>query len=863
MNQCTLPPPAQPLPNGADQPAPVRQPSLLMVFVRALCWMLFALESASWRWLLAHRRQLYPQSCELRLRPGDPLRVLLQSLWLVLVKPVDQRPHTLTRFATSCLAALSRCRQVQGKALQRLLARDSGRQISAQPVPERPDGTATWLQLPMLLVAMPVLVLCITQPLEPYQQALFAGLLWLIALGVARFSGRRATLILIVLSILVSSRYFWWRYSSTLNWDDPLDLGCGLLLLAAESYSWLVLILGYLQSIWPLDRQPCPLPTDMANWPSVDIYIPTYNEDLSVVRPTVLAAIGIDWPQSKLNIWLLDDGKRDEFRQFAAAAGVGYLTRSDNRHAKAGNLNTAMGKTSGEFIAIFDCDHIPTRSFLQITMGWFLRSPRLGVLQTPHHFLSADPFERNLDNFRQTPNENTLFYGLTQNGNDLWDATFFCGSCAILRRTALENIGGFAVETVTEDAHTSLRLHRNGWTSAYIRIPQAAGLATESLSAHIGQRIRWARGMVQIFRLDNPLFGPGLSLGQRLCYFNAMLHFLSGVPRLIYLTAPLAFLLLHAYIIYAPALLILLFVVPHIVHSTMTNSRIQGRYRHSFWSEIYETVLSWYIARPTSVALFNPRKGTFNVTAKGGLIEDDQFDWKMAKPFLILAALNLTGLLFGLYRLLWGASDERLTVLISLCWVLYNLIVLGGALAVAAEVRQIRRAHRVDLHLDAAIRLPSGHAYPCTLLNYSDGGVSIQLPHGLDLTLPDAAKLSLLLRRGHEEFEFPARGRSIIQGVLGAELDPMDLRRHGRFVQCTFARADTWARWHDGFVQDKPLSSLRGIARVGLGGYRQTLLYAPPWMQPLIDFGRGTGQWLASFVPTNPVLSTVQTGSRP
>jgi cellulose synthase (UDP-forming) len=861
MNQLTQPLPAQPSPSEAgNSPSATRHPTLLMALFRVLCWTLLRLESTSWRWLLEHRQQLYPQACWLRLRPADPLRVLLQSLWYVLRKPVQQRPPRATWLATSCLPALSRCRQA---LYIRMLARDGTRQISAQPAPARSNDNGAWLQLPILLVAIALLAVCITQPLEPYQQALFAGLLWLIALSVARFSGRRATLILIVLSILVSSRYFWWRYSSTLNWEDPLDLSCGLLLLAAESYSWLVLILGYLQSIWPLDRQPCPLPPDIAKWPSVDIYIPTYNEDLSVVRPTVLAALGIDWPQSKLDIWILDDGKRDEFRQFAAEAGVGYLTRPDNRHAKAGNLNAAMCKTNGEFIAIFDCDHIPTRSFLQMTMGWFLHSPRLGVLQTPHHFLSADPFERNLDNFRQTPNENTLFYGLTQNGNDLWDATFFCGSCAILRRAALESIGGFAVETVTEDAHTSLRLHRQGWTSAYIRIPQAAGLATESLSAHIGQRIRWARGMVQIFRLDNPLFGQGLSLGQRLCYFNAMLHFLSGVPRLIYLTAPLAFLVLHAYIIYAPALLILLFVVPHIAHSTMTNSRIQGKYRHSFWSEIYETVLSWYIARPTSVALLNPRKGTFNVTAKGGLIEGDQFDWKMAKPFLFLAALNLIGLLFGVYRLLWGPSDERLTVLISLCWVLYNLVILGGALAVAAEVRQIRRAHRVDLHLDAGIRLPSGHAYPCTLLNYSDGGVSIQLPQGLNLNLTDVTRLSLLLRRGHEEFEFPARGRSITQGLLGAELEPMDLRRHGRFVQCTFARADTWARWHNGFEQDKPLSSLSGIARVGISGYRQTLLYAPSCAQPLIAFLGSAGRWFASFVPVTPVLSIVKAGPHP
>ncbi|WP_334610835.1 glycosyltransferase family 2 protein, partial [Escherichia coli] len=309
-----------------------------------------------------------------------------------------------------------------------------------------------------------------------------------------------------------------------------------------------------------------------------------------------------------------------EFRQFAQNVGVKYIARTTHEHAKAGNINNALKYAKGEFVSIFDCDHVPTRSFLQMTMGWFLKEKQLAMMQTPHHFFSPDPFERNLGRFRKTPNEGTLFYGLVQDGNDMWDATFFCGSCAVIRRKPLDEIGGIAVETVTEDAHTSLRLHRRGYTSAYMRIPQAAGLATESLSAHIGQRIRWARGMVQIFRLDNPLTGKGLKFAQRLCYVNAMFHFLSGIPRLIFLTAPLAFLLLHAYIIYAPALMIALFVVPHMIHASQTNSKIQGKYRHSFWSEIYETVLAWYIAPPTLVALINPHKGKFNVTAKGGLV---------------------------------------------------------------------------------------------------------------------------------------------------------------------------------------------------------------------------------------------------
>ncbi|BAN96871.1 cellulose synthase catalytic subunit [Plautia stali symbiont] len=130
-----------------------------------------------------------------------------------------------------------------------------------------------------------------------------------------------------------------------------------------------------------------------------------------------------------------------------------------------------------------------------------------------------------------------------------------------------------------------------------------------------------------------------------------MLHFLAGIPRLIFLLAPLAFLLCHVYIIYAPALAIAIYVLPHMVHTSLTNSRIQGRWRHSFWSKVYETVLAWYIARPTTVALFNPHKGKFNVTAKGGLVEERHLDWVITKPYMLLVLLNIAGIGMGFWRM--------------------------------------------------------------------------------------------------------------------------------------------------------------------------------------------------------------------
>ena len=673
---------------------------------------------------------------------------------------------------------------------------------------------------------------CITTPFTFVEQCIFSALLCMVALWVRGFSGRAPNLLLITLSLVATSRYLWWRCSATLNWDDILGLTLGVGLLCAEAYAVLIMCLGYFQTMWPLGRTVAPLPKDSSLWPSVDVYIPTYNEPLAVVKPTVFAALGIDWPEDRINIYLLDDGRRDSFEFFASSVGVHYITRTTNEHAKAGNLNNALTKTQGEFVAIFDCDHIPTRSFLQVTMGWFLKDSNVALIQTPHHFFSPDPFERNLGNFRDSPNENELFYGLCQDGNDLWGAAFFCGSCAVLRREPLLEIGGIATETVTEDAHTALKLHRQGYGSVYLNIPQAAGLATESLSAHIGQRIRWARGMTQIFRLDNPLLGKGLSIAQRLCYANAMLHFLHALPRIVFLTAPLAFLVFQAYIIHAPAFTIAIYVLPHLVHSSVANSRMQGPYRRSYWAEMYETVLAWYILKPTLMALISPHKGQFNVTEKGGLVTKKHFDWAISKPYLVLVILNLSGLLFGAFRLLTGPTAEIDTLVLNLIWTTYNVLILGGAIAVSEEAKQIRQTHRVAFDLPGSLCSSTGKIVPCTIKDYSNGGFGVQYPEQLGFALGDEVSISLSL--GRREFSFPATIINLTKGRLGVKFEGLTETQERDLIQCTFARADAWVNWNSGRSVDRPLSSLGEVIVIGFRGYKRLIQSVAPILMPMI-----------------------------
>ncbi|WP_349573314.1 UDP-forming cellulose synthase catalytic subunit [Azotobacter salinestris] len=830
--------------------------AVLFCVLQALVWLVLHLESPAWQAVRRDHGRWFPHLANKVPTLGDPLRYGLQGLWLLLTRPVVlPRPTVRRGLWHSATAPLRWLRLWHGLIRDRI-----GRRLQNGRI-----GTAAETALAGLsrcqrgvlagvlgLFGTALALLCITEPFGLQAQLLFSLLLWMLAMALWRLPGSFPTLLLILLSTIVSCRYLWWRYNSTLNWDSALDLTLGLVLLAAETYAWLVLVLGYIQSGWPLRRTPAPLPADTAQWPTVDLMIPTYNEDLAVVQTTVFAALGLDWPAGKLRIHLLDDGRRESFRRFAAEVGVGYITRPDNRHAKAGNLNHALTLTDGELVAIFDCDHVPVRSFLQLTVGWFLRDPKLALVQTPHHFFSPDPFERNLGTFGREPNEGELFYGLVQDGNDLWNAAFFCGSCAVLRRAALEAIGGFAVETVTEDAHTALRLHRHGWNSAYLRIPQAAGLATETLAAHIGQRIRWARGMVQILRTDNPLFGKGLSPFQRLCYINAMLHFLAGLPRLVFLTAPLAFLLLHAYIIYAPALMILLYVLPHMLHASLAGSRLQSDYRHILWGELYETVLAWYIARPTTLALFAPKLGAFNVTAKGGLIPDGWFDWRTARPYLVLAALNALGLGFAVWRLFHGPAEEIGTVVVSSLWVLFNLLIIGGAVAVSAEVRQVRQNHRVTAVLEAVLRLPDGRAYPCLLSDYSVGGAGIKLPQAL--TLAQGLPATLLLARGRREFAFPCTLSRCLGRQIGIRFDGLSRQQQIDLVQCTFARADAWLnRTGRHGEEERLLSSVASVLRLGGRGYLRLFEYAPGWLRRLLRPVSRLLRWLSSFLPRSPL----------
>ncbi|WP_255462483.1 UDP-forming cellulose synthase catalytic subunit [Granulicella sp. WH15] len=651
----------------------------------------------------------------------------------------------------------------------------------------------------------------------------------LLAMILNRFKGSRVvTIALMLISLAATLRYGWWRVYTIIQYfgDEAnprftIDAVLMLVLISAEAYTVLIMVLGFMQTSAPLRRKPMPLPEDEAEWPHVDVLIPTYNEPLSLVRYTALAANNIDYPPEKLHVYILDDGTREGFRRFAEEAGVGYIVRAEHNHAKAGNINHALTTMNSPLVAIFDCDHVPTRSFLQVTVGWFLAEKKLAMLQTPHYFYSPDPFERNLLQYKSIPNEGELFYGIIQDGNDLWNATFFCGSCAVIRREALNEVGGIATETVTEDAHTSLRMQKKGWNTAYINLPQAAGLATETLAAHVGQRVRWARGMIQILRTDNPMLASGMKLTQRLCYFNAMLHFMYAVPRLIFLCAPLIYMLLGRTVIPGYWVAILAYAMPHLVISSLTNSRVQGRHRHSFWNEIYETVLAPYILLPTLLALINPKLGKFNVTDKGSTLAETTFDRHIAAPTTWLLLLNFLGVCAVPYRLLVTDPTHPGTVLSNLAWILFNMVILGVAAACANEQQQRRSSVRIPAQLSVRLRLPQGELIYGMTEDMSVGGASLRCGNAYEFELGQSLQLAFPAQTGNAEIGATVVG--IREGAVRLQFNTPTIEEEETLTCALYSRANSWIKLRDDVEVDRPMVSLARVVRISFAGFNQVL----------------------------------------
>jgi cellulose synthase (UDP-forming) len=556
---------------------------------------------------------------------------------------------------------------------------------------------------------------------------------------------------------IISLRYFIWRTFDTLIYTGLYDLMGMMLIYLAECYAITIHFLGMFVSLWPLESAPVPLPDDPSLLPTVDVLIPTYTESEDIVKLTVTAAMQIEYPRDKINIYILDDGgtaarrsrpeisakaqeRHYRLRRMAGELGVHYLTREQNDHAKAGNINHALPRINGDLMLLLDCDHVPTRDILKNTVGWFLKDEKLFLVQTPHFFINTTTVEKNIGSFSNAPGENDMFYHGIQPGMDLWNSSYFCGSAALLRRKFLLEAGGIAGNTITEDAETSLRLHEKGYNSVFINRPMICGLSPETFDDYIIQRTRWAQGMVQIFVLSNPLLSKGLTFQQKICYFNSCFFWFFSIARFIFYIGPSLFLILGQKVYHASVSQIFAYAVPHVLNVFIVMDFFYGRYRRRFFSEVYESVQSLFLTPAVFSAIFHPRKPVFKITPKGKRIANEFLN-PMATVFFMICLLNVVGIGFAVVKWVYYPLF-RSVIFIAFFWCLYNLLLGLITLGAFWERQQLRHHHRVRSTGTATVFFPKANqSLPGEIKDLSLTGVGVELALPLSARLDEAVRL--------------------------------------------------------------------------------------------------------------------------
>jgi cellulose synthase (UDP-forming) len=509
----------------------------------------------------------------------------------------------------------------------------------------------------------------------------------------------------------VAARYLWWRLVDTVL-PYPYDGGNFYwvwflyvieLLAFCEVAVFLILMSRYVDRSAEADAlAPVFFGGDPGDWPTVDVFIPTYNEPLDVLERTIIGALALDYPKDKLKVYVLDDMRRDWLQAYCEKKGAIHVTRNDNAHAKAGNMNNGLKVSSGDFVAIFDADFVPYRHFLRRTLPLFT-DPGIGIVQTPQHFFNVDPVQSNLGLENIWPDEQRLFFDEMAPSRDAWDVSFCCGSCSVARREALDKIGGFPTESITEDLLTTLSMLNHGYKTRYLNERLSMGLAAESLAGYFIQRERWCQGGIQTLYLHNgPLRGPGLSLFQRVM-FLPMSWIVQYLVRFTILMVPVVYLWIGAVPLYFTS------VAEYLSHQLPI---LAAYFLLMIWitPTRYLPVVSSAIGTfatfrmlPTVVSsIIRPFDKPFKVTPKGTGNIENQFDKYSFACIGILLVATAIGLFLNVMPE-WGNAHGQFS-LIAGCWTGINIVVLVIASLICFEKpRRLFHAFKVEepVRLDA------------------------------------------------------------------------------------------------------------------------------------------------------------------
>jgi cellulose synthase (UDP-forming) len=543
--------------------------------------------------------------------------------------------------------------------------------------------------------------------------------------------------------------YLTWRIAFTMP-AGGASRTVAWLLIAFEALPLLGLVVRTV-TLWSLDSvTPGPV-TEAPQGARVAVLIPTYNEPVEVIAPTIAAACVLE-PAHET--WVLDDGDREWVRELCGAYGARYVRRDEHDHAKAGNMNHALdliafedatGTGGVDIVAILDCDHVPLPTFLTATLGWF-EDGEIALVQGPQAFYNAGAFDDD-----GVSGEQGLFFNVLMTARQSSGAgTFWCGSTSLIRVAALREVGGVATETITEDMHTTMKLNRAGWKTAYHHQTLAVGLAPATADQYLLQRRRWGMGAMQIFAHER-LWAAKRWLSWRAWYeyLNGTLWWLEGIATLIAFGVPVAILLSGVSTSTADPLLFTG------VFTAMFVTRLWGMKRLMRKQIHFPTAFALRIFRvPVGIAclwwLVSRRTLTFEVTPKGG--SDERVRGQVPRilwALTVFVALVAAYAAAGLAGLVPWRTDPSSTVSSGLWLLLASFVLFTGARRIRASqfATSRRNAHRFGVRTSVEIDGKLGE-----LVDISTGGAAVRFPKGalpnlgmVEMTLPGGLPIKVMM----------------------------------------------------------------------------------------------------------------------
>ncbi|MBA3236063.1 MAG: glycosyltransferase [Chloroflexi bacterium] len=594
-------------------------------------------------------------------------------------------------------------------------------------------------------------------------------------------------------ALAVTLGYLVWRA----GWTLALDVWwLSIPLLVLEIHAFIGLLL-FTVSLWDVDRRPTTHDVTETDR-KVAVLVPTYNEGLEVLMPTVAAAVAMRVPHET---WVLDDGNRPEVAKLAAELGAKYIARPTHEHAKAGNLNHALGIIDADYIGVLDADHVASPDFLVRTLGYFDDS-RIALVQTPQEFYNLESFEHESGGTTRAMvdgetdqsgrfHEQALFYRILQPGKNRWGGAFWCGTGAVLRVNALRDVGLVATDTITEDIHTTIRLHRRGWKTIYHNEILARGLAAPDAATYQLQRHRWGTGAMQVLRKENPITVSGLTLGQRLTYAATLSGWFDAWRTMGYLVLPMIVVATGVVPIAVDALTFAIaFVTMFILSQISMRVLSRGCHRPAL-SLVFELVRMTPNLLATTT-LLSRQRATFKVTPKGRT-SDGRTATHVPRPLTVLLGLSVIAV--GWYALtLLGVTPVTYSVPwavhAAFGWMLVNVAFVWLAIQRVRSPRfTAERRSSVRFATDLLGRIDG---IEVIIKDVSLTGARVELPlpvpiaehTTLTVDVPDGPTLEFI---GENRLTWTdARGRP----MLGFEFDPGQHASRARLALALFGADD-------------------------------------------------------------------------